>query len=107
MSSAACNRKPAHQCLKQRDIFLCDKKSSRHKACQFFFFFFPLSFFKMTALFPGHVDQLYVRKKERKMAETVSVLCIGKAHTSPEYLPTDLSLPVPGKNFTVTLTAGF
>ena len=41
------------------------------------------------------------------MAETVSVLCIGKAHTSPEYLPTDLSLPVPGKNFTVTLTAGF
>jgi len=39
MSSAACNRKPAHQGLKQGDLFLCDKKSSRHKARQFFFIF--------------------------------------------------------------------
>lgn len=71
------------------------------------FFFFPLSFFKMTGLFPGHVDQIYVRKKERKMAGMVSVLCTGKAHTSPEYPPTDLSLPVPGRSFTETLTLGF
>lgn len=61
----------------------------------------------MTALFPGLVDQIHVRKKERKMAGTVSVPFIGKVHTSPEYPPTDLSLPVPSKNFTVTCTLGF
>ena len=58
----------------------------------------------MTALFPGHVDQIHVRKKGRKMAGTVSILCIGKAHTSSEYPPMDLSLPVTGKNFTDTHT---
>nr|CAI9699907.1 unnamed protein product [Rangifer tarandus platyrhynchus] len=33
------------------------------------------------------------------MAGTVSILCIGKAHTSPEYPPMDLSLPVTVERF--------
>lgn len=85
---------------------MCDKESFREDSGMSVLFF-SLSFFKMTALFPGHVDQIHVRKKGRKMAGTVSILCIGKAHTSSEYPPMDLSLPVTGKNFTVTLTLGF
>ena len=38
---------------------------------------------------------------------TVPILCIGKAHHSPECPPTGWSLPVPGKNSTVTCTLGF
>lgn len=66
-----------------------------------------LSFFKMTALFPGHLDRIHVRKKERKVAGTVSVLCTGKAHTSPEYPLADLCSPVAGKSFPVAATLGF
>lgn len=54
-----------------------------------------------------HPDQIHVRKKKRKVAGTVSVLCTGKAHTSPESPSVDFYSSVTGKIFIVAGTLGF
>lgn len=88
MSSAACNRKPAHQCLKQGDIFLCDKKSSRHKACQFFFIF-PIIFqddgpVSWTCWSNSCQEEREKDGRNRVMAGTQFLFFVLEKHTIPQ-----------------------